>query len=292
VAAKGRDVVAVRGQTGGDEILPSFEAAMGELGRLVGLERPKALLEELYAMAVIGRERRRVGLRTEPQALHMAFVGNPGTGKTTVARLMGKALQRLGVLSRGPFVEVERADLVGEYIGHTALRTRAVLERASGGVLFVDEAYALVRGGEKDFGREAIDTLVKGLEDRKDDLVVILAGYPLEMAAFLAANPGLSSRIALKIEFPDYTADELLAIAEEVLRERDYRLSPDARLFLAKALRGQGGIPEGNARSVRNLMEEAIRRQAVRLAGRGRWTRAELMTIEWADIRGAKSYAW
>lgn len=274
----------------GEEPLPSFELAMADLGRLIGLEKPKALLQELYAVTAVSRERRRHGLKTEPQSLHMAFVGNPGTGKTTVARLLGKAFHRLGVLSRGHFVEVERADLVGEYIGHTAIRTREVLERASGGVLFVDEAYALVRGGERDFGREAIDTLVKGIEDRRDDLIVILAGYPLEMSAFLSANPGLASRIALKLEFPDYTPQELLQIAESMFKERDYRLSADARLFLQKALHAQGTKPYGNARFIRNLVEEAIRRQAVRLMCRGHWNRQELMTIEWADLRACRAW--
>jgi stage V sporulation protein K len=268
----------------------AYRACVAELGRLVGLEKPKLLLEELYALAVVSRERRRQGLKSEPHALHMAFLGNPGTGKTTVARMIGRAFHRLGLLTKGHFVEAERADLVGEYVGHTAIRTRELLDRAMGGVLFVDEAYALARGSDRDFGREAIDTLVKGLEDRKHDLVVILAGYPDEMRSFLRANPGLASRVAIQLEFPDYTPRELFRIAEAMLEERQYRLSHDARTFLARSLADASGRPRGNARFVRNLLEEAIRRQAVRLAREARFTRTELMTLEWRDL--APCRAW
>jgi stage V sporulation protein K len=269
----------------------SLAQALAPWDRLVGLERVKGLVQELYAYALVSRLRAAAGVPCPPVSLHMAFSGNPGTGKTTVARLLAQALKDLGLLERGHLVEVSRADLVGEYIGHTAQRTRAQLDRARGGVLFVDEAYALARGGEKDFGREAIDTLVKGMEDQRQELVLILAGYPAEMEQFLKANPGLESRLALHLHFPDYRLGELLAIAQTMFSERHYVLAPGVQSFLPGAVArvllatGEG---RGNARSVRNLVERTARRQAVRLMREGdpaamdprRWSRIERSDLE------------
>ena len=173
----------------------------------------KKLVRELQAFLEIQRRRTEARLVAQPVALHMVFKGNPGTGKTTVARVLGRIFHVMDVLPKGHLVECERADLVGQYIGHTAQRTREYIQKAMGGVLFIDEAYSLARGGEKDFGKEAIDTLVKAMEDHKDEFVVILAGYRAEMEFFLASNPGLRSRFPIHMEFPDYTCDELLQIA-------------------------------------------------------------------------------
>lgn len=281
-------VVASRETEG--EPLPSFEEAAGDLLRLVGLRRPKELFREIYALARVDRERRRFGLKVERQSLHMVFFGNPGTGKTTVARLFGEGLRRVGLLSRGHFTEVGRVDLVGEYVGHTAQKTHRALRQAQGGVLFIDEAYALGRGGERDFGREAIDTLVKEIEDGKGDLVVILAGYGDEMARFFEINPGLASRIPLRLAFPDYGADELLKIAQTILEERDYRLTPDGRYFLQRSLEDHANrlaVANGNGRLIRNLMERAIRQQALRLMDKDPLTPQELRGIGWSDIQGS-----
>lgn len=261
--------------------------AMQELDSLIGLDEVKHLVRELAAFVEIQRRRTRAGLAAEPLVLHMIFRGNPGTGKTTVARILGKVFKEMGVLQKGHLVEVERADLVGEYIGHTAQKTRDQVKRAIGGILFIDEAYSLARGGEKDFGKEAIDTLVKAMEDHKDDLILILAGYRDEMARFLRTNPGLKSRFPIHIDFPDYTCDELLRIGEVMLKHRQYKMSPDARTRLVELLTGiaaDAELPQGNARFVRNLIEKAVRRQAVRLVAKPDCTREDLMTITRQDI--------
>jgi stage V sporulation protein K len=234
--------------------------------------------------------RTRFGLASEATGLHMIFTGNPGTGKTTVARLLGRLFKEMGVLPRGHMVEVERADLVGEYIGHTAQRTREVAKRALGGVLFIDEAYSLARGGEKDFGKESIDCLVRAMEEHRGELMLILAGYPDEMEWFLAQNPGLRSRFPMTIAFPDYTVDELLAIAEKMWRERDYELSLDGRAALRNILKGRSWQTEGdqgNARSIRNLVERSLRCQALRLVGQRDLTREQVMSIARADLEDA-----
>lgn len=266
------------------------QAVIAELERMVGLGQVKALVRELQAYIAIQLRRAKAGLASEPGSLHMIFTGNPGTGKTTVARLLGRLFKEMGVLPKGHTVEVERADLVGEYIGHTAQRTRDVVRRALGGLLLVDEAYALARGGEKDFGKEAIDHLVRAMEEHRGELVVIFAGYPDEMAWFLRQNPGLRSRIALTLHFPDYTAEELIAIAEQMLEQRDYRLTPDGKAALRQILYGNPWLTageNGNARAVRNLVERAIRRQALRLVDRSDASRAELMAITRADLESA-----
>lgn len=271
--------------------LRSLDEVFRELDELIGLREVKELVREIYAYAQIQRKRQAAGLTADTQALHMVFRGNPGTGKTTVARLLGEIFRSIGVLPRGHLVEVERADLVGEYVGHTAQKTREQVRRAVGGILFVDEAYSLARGGDKDFGKEAIDTLVKAMEDYRGQLVLILAGYRMEMDMFLASNPGLRSRFPVQIDFPDYTVEELLAIARQMLRRSQYELTADAQGRLLRYLRDlaqTSALPHGNARLVRNLVERAIRRQAVRLVRKGTEpTRAELMQIHWADIESA-----
>ncbi len=270
-------------------------AALAELDGLVGLESVKVLLREFVAFATVQGWRSRAGLCADPLVLHMVFSGNPGTGKTTVARIVGRILCGAGLLSRGHLVEVERADLVGEYIGHTAAKAREVVRRALGGVLFIDEAYSLARGGERDFGREATDVLVKAMEDQREGFVLILAGYTAEMARFLRTNPGLRSRFCSYLEFPDYTPDELLAIADAMLARRQYRLTASARLRLAAALRhpdSRGALAAGNARLVRNLLERAIRRQAARIVREARGspsatTLMDLLTVDLDGWRGA-----
>ena len=280
---------AERGSADRDVHLSAASDALRELDAMVGLGEVKALVHELRAFIEVQRRRARAGLSTEPMVLHMVFRGNPGTGKTTVARIIGRLFRDLGVLQKGHLVEVERADLVGEYIGHTAQRTREQIKRALGGILFIDEAYSLARGGEKDFGKEAIDTLVKAMEDHKDNLILILAGYQDEMEKFLRTNPGLRSRFPIHIDFPDYTVDELLEIAEAMLARRQYRLTDEARALLLAVIwdkMAREVIP-GNARLVRNIIEKAIRRQAVRLYSQGTWTRDDLMTITRAEIEQA-----
>lgn len=263
-------------------------AVLAELDGLVGLTTVKQHVREIHAYRTIQAKRAAVGLSHEATGLHMVFTGSPGTGKTTVARLLGRLFKEMGVLSQGHLVEVERADLVGEYIGHTALKTREVVKRASGGLLFIDEAYSLARGGEKDFGRESIDCLVRAMEEQRGDLVIIFAGYSDEMDWFLSQNPGLHSRLPLRIQFPDYTQEELLAIAEIMWQKREYQLSADARLLMRHVL-GQPywGATEGNARAVRNLVERSLRCQALRLVKQPECSREQLMQIERPDLEAA-----
>lgn len=266
------------------------ESIMQELDSLVGLAEIKRLVQEIRAFIEIQNRRRDLDLVSDPHMLHMIFKGAPGTGKTTVARILGKLFQALEVLPKGHLVEVERADLVGEYIGHTAQKTRDVIKQAIGGVMFVDEAYALARGGEKDFGKEAIDTLVSAMENHRDQFLLILAGYPEEMTWFMASNPGLLSRFPMHLDFPDYHPKELMAIGRLMLAEREYRLTPEAETNLEQYLADREGFwhpNAGNARMVRNLMERAIRRQAVRLMPRkNHLTRDDLMTLTWSDVEG------
>lgn len=260
---------------------------MNELNSLVGLKEVKEMISEIQAYISIQQQRSRFGLKSEPLTLHMIFKGNPGTGKTTISRLLGKIFLGLGVLSRGHVVEVERADLVGEYIGHTAQKTREKLKKALGGILFVDEAYSLGRGGEKDFGKEAIDVLVKGMEDFRNEVVLILAGYRWEMERFMELNPGLRSRFPVQIDFPDYSVGELLQISDLMAAERHYRLTPDAKEFLKNYLGKElrtGSYNIGNARLVRNLLEKGIRRQALRLCKQNNLTREELISITPVDL--------
>lgn len=262
------------------------QGAIDELNSLIGLHQVKNLIFEIYAFSEVQKKREKVGLASESTVLHMVFKGNPGTGKTTIARIIGKLLFEAGLLEKGHVVEVERADLVGEYIGHTAQRTREQIRKAHGGILFIDEAYSLCRGGDKDFGKECIDCIVKGMEDAARDTVFILAGYPLEMEQFLRTNPGLRSRFPIHLDFPDYSVSDLIKIAELMLGKRDYKLAPEALGTLESILREKTAcepIPS-NARLVRNLIEKAIRRQSVRLMREGTFAKQDLILVQCRDL--------
>jgi len=262
-----------------------------QLNAMVGMEQVKAIVYEIYALLHISRMRQELGLSQSSHVYHMIFKGNPGTGKTTIARIVAKLFQKMGVLSKGHLVEVERADLVGEYIGHTAQKTRDLVKKAMGGVLFIDEAYSLARGGEKDFGKEAIDTLVKHMEDSKNQFILILAGYPYEIEQFLLTNPGLPSRFPLIIDFPDYSTDQLMEIGELMMKERDYTLSQHAAFKLRQLIMQAKQTEQfsfSNARYVRNLIEKAVRQHAVRLMNhypRSTPSKSELMSIRSEDIK-------
>mgnify|MGYP000848138545 CR=1 FL=1 len=264
-----------------------LNAALDELDDLVGLKDIKDLIKQLEAYIRLEQMRKEKGLKYEPLTLHMIFKGNPGTGKTTVARLLGKILKGVGILSKGHVVEVERADLVGEYIGHTAQKVRENVKKAMGGILFIDEAYSLARGGEKDFGKEAIDTLVKAMEDHKSEFILILAGYRDEMEYFLNANPGLKSRFSLQFDFPDYTMDELMLISDKMTAARDYKLTPKAKRKIYKLLircLNDNRIKEGNARLIRNIIEKSIMNQAWRIYKKSPIMKNDLIFIEEEDI--------
>ncbi|MFJ5760823.1 stage V sporulation protein K [Neobacillus sp. NPDC093182] len=259
-----------------------------ELGALVGMEEMKRMIKEIYAWIFVNKKREELGLKARKQALHMMFKGNPGTGKTTVARLIGKLFLKMNVLSKGHLIEAERADLVGEYIGHTAQKTRDLIKKAQGGILFIDEAYSLGRGGEKDFGKEAIDTLVKHMEDKQHEFILILAGYSREMDYFLTLNPGLHSRFPLVIDFPNYTIEQLMEIASRMLDEREYSLSHEAEkklkdhLIWVKAVLSPNSF--SNGRYVRNIIEKSIRAQAMRLLLQNSFDKHELMTLRSNDL--------
>lgn len=258
-----------------------------EFSSFVGLKDLKTSIKEIYASILINEKRKESGLKDSKQVLHMLFKGNPGTGKTTVARKLAKIYHEMNILSKGHFIEAERADLVGEYIGQTAQKTRAIIQRAMGGVLFIDEAYSLSRGGEKDFGKEAIDTLVKHMEDQHQDLVLILAGYPYEMERFLTFNPGLESRFPFILEFDDYGVEELMEIAKRMVDEREYKFSREAewklRNHLARKVRACSAN-FSNARYVRNVIERTIRLHAVRLLSKDNYSSNDLMLLTGEDM--------
>jgi hypothetical protein len=240
---------------------------LAELDALVGLDHVKAEVRKLTSLLRIQAIRAGRGLPTIETSQHLVFSGNPGTGKTTVARLLSQIFRSLGIVDRGHLVETDRSDLVAGYVGQTATLTHRVLESALGGTLLIDEAYALARGGENDFGKEAIDTIVKFMEDHRDDLSIVACGYPAEMAELVAANPGLRSRFTRTIHFPDYTTDELVAIFELIAGSKRYELDDGARERLRDLVdaepRGRGF---GNGRFVRNVFEAAVGLQALRLA--------------------------
>lgn len=258
-----------------------------QLEQMIGLAEVKKTLAEIIAFAMIQDKRSEQHLKACPLVLHMVFKGNPGTGKTTVARILGKIFHDIGLLTKGHLVEVERADLVGEFIGHTAQKTREMIKKSLGGIMFVDEAYALAQGGEKDFGKEAISALVKAMEDNRDNFIVILAGYSAEMEQFLRSNPGLRSRFPIQINFPDYDSEDLFQIALQMYNEREYELTSKCRWKLRTHLNEFVKIRHphsGNARYARNLVEKSIRLQALRIIDRKVLTRKELMYIEESDL--------
>jgi probable Rubsico expression protein CbbX len=272
------------------------EAVLDELDRdLVGLAPVKQRIRDIAALLVVDRLRLAHGLQAQSPSLHMCFTGNPGTGKTTVALRMAQILHRLGYVRKGHLVAVTRDDLVGQYIGHTAPKTKEVLKKAMGGVLFIDEAYYLYRPeNERDYGQEAIEILLQVMENQRDDLVVILAGYKDRMDTFFQSNPGMSSRIAHHLDFPDYTQGELEAIAERMLGAMAYRFGPGAREAFAEYLQRRIAQPHfANARSVRNALDRMRLRQASRLfADRERpLTRDDLSTIEAPDVRASRVFA-
>ncbi|RIV29314.1 AAA family ATPase [Alicyclobacillaceae bacterium I2511] len=272
-----------------------LQASLQEFDQLVGLQSVKTVVAEILSYLYMQERRQSLHLRNEPLVLHMVFMGNPGTGKTTVARLLARMFHDCGVLEKGHLVEVERADLVGEYIGHTAQKTRDVIKRALGGVMFIDEAYSLARGGSKDFGRESIDALVKGMEDYRNQFIAIIAGYQREMEWFLDTNPGLPSRFPIHLQFPDYDLVSLLEIARRTAAEREYRFNAGAEIQLRSQLQrakmDQLGQPFGNARLIRNIVERAVRRHAVRLFEIPHLSREQAMTLLPEDFIGEDAQA-
>ena len=264
------------------------QSAMEELNALIGLTQLKTDIQQQFTMMQIQKKREAMGLRIEKQSLHMVFTGNPGTGKTTVARIMGRLFQEIGVLSKGQLVEVQRADLVGGYIGSTAPKTLEKIQEALGGILFIDEAYTLVGKGSNDFGQEAIDTLLKAMEDYRDDLIVIVAGYPQQMKDFVNSNPGLESRFTRYFQFPDYTEDEMLQIFKKLCTSRDYQISSDALEAAAmqlREIRRSAGENFANAREVRNYFQKLLVSQSTRLGTMSNPSLEDLMTITLDDVK-------
>ncbi|AKH37579.1 MULTISPECIES: CbbX protein [Nitrosomonas] len=261
---------------------------------LIGLKPVKARIHEIAALLLVDRVRKRLGLSAGAPSLHMCFTGNPGTGKTTVASRMSEILHRLDYVREGHLVSVTRDDLVGQYIGHTAPKTKEVIKRAMGGVLFIDEAYYLYKPeNERDYGAESIEILLQTMENNRDDLVVILAGYKDRMDKFFQSNPGMRSRIAHHIDFPDYGVDELVAIAKLMLAAQNYRFSPDGEKAFIEYIRLRMAQEFfANARSVRNALDRARLRQANRLftGGKKTLTNIDLMTIEAEDIRASRVF--
>ena len=266
----------------------NLEEVLEELDReLIGLAPVKMRIRQIASLLLVERLRSQIGLSTEPPSLHMCFTGRPGTGKTSIALRMAKILHRLGYVQRGHMVQATRDDLVGQYVGHTAPKTKEILQKAIGGVLFIDEAYYLYRAeNERDYGQEAIEILLQFMENRRDDLVVILAGYKDRMDSFFQSNPGFHSRIAHHIEFPDYTLEELMAIADLMARQQMYAFDESARAALQEYLRMRVRQPHfANGRSVRNAMDRIKLRQAIRIVQQGGCIdRDELARIDAADI--------
>jgi probable Rubsico expression protein CbbX len=266
----------------------NIEAVLEDLEKeLVGLAPVKRRIREIAALLLIARLREEQGLATEKPTLHMSFTGHPGTGKTTVALEMAKILQRLGYVRKGHLVVATRDDLVGQYVGHTAPKTKEVIKRAMGGVLFIDEAYYLYRPeNERDYGQEAIEMLLQAMENQRDDLVVILAGYKNRMETFFQSNPGFHSRVGNHLDFPDYSLDELMEIAELMVKRQHYELDDAARLAFREYLTLRMPQPHfANARSVRNALDRVKSRHANRLmAARGLVSKDDLARLDAADI--------
>lgn len=270
-----------------------LQALLDELDSLVGLDRVKANVRSLINLVKVRKLREQNGLPIPPMSLHLVFMGNPGTGKTTVARLIARLYRAVGVLSQGQLVEVDRAGLVAGYVGQTAIKTAEAIQKALGGVLFIDEAYALVSGdGQNDFGREAVETLLKAMEDHRSDFVVIVAGYENLMEKFIASNPGLESRFNRYFVFEDYDGEQLNRIFLSMCRKNGYAPDADCRAF-AEALFARmyenRGANFGNARDVRNLFENAVAAQSDRLAALDAPTVEQLQTLITADLEAAET---
>jgi len=260
---------------------------------LVGLAPVKARIRQICALLVVDRVRRRLGFASETPTLHMSFTGNPGTGKTTVALRMAEILHKLGYVRKGHLVSVTRDDLVGQYIGHTAPKTKEILKKAMGGVLFIDEAYYLYRQeNERDYGQEAIEILLQVMENQREDLVVILAGYAARMDQFFRSNPGFRSRIAHHIDFPDYADAELMSIARTMLAAQNYKFSPEGAKAFESYIEARRKQPLfSNARSIRNALDRARLRHANRYFEQDGPVRVEdLMTIDAADVLASRVF--
>lgn len=281
------------GGTAEEELPPpeKIEDLRAELDSYIGLEEVKREVSNLINMATVFKRRQEAGLPTTDFSLHMVFTGNPGTGKTMIARLMARIYRSLGILSKGQLVEVDRSGLVAGYVGQTAIKTRQQITKALGGVLFIDEAYALNGRSDNDFGQEAIDTVLKAMEDQRDDLIVIVAGYDELMERFIHSNPGLESRFNRYLHFDDYSTDEMVDIFKLQCKKGSYRLEKGAeaevREFIDEA-NDAGGVTFGNARGVRNLFEQILTEQANRLAGMAEFTKDDLMTITKDDVWKAR----
>ena len=270
----------------------TLEDLKAELNSYIGLDHIKSEVNSLINWIGIMKARKQEGLPVPDMSLHMVFSGNPGTGKTMIARLMARIYKCLGILSKGHLVEVDRSGLVAGYIGQTAIKTQEVISKALGGVLFIDEAYALSNKGENDYGQEAIDTLLKAMEDHREDFIVIVAGYTELMQRFISSNPGLESRFNRFMHFPDYTVEELVGIFDMRCGKSAYTLSEDARKILPKILEEKNKDPKsfGNGRGVRNLFEHAISNQADRLSqDMENLTKEKLMQITSEDLMNAAS---
>ncbi len=268
-----------------------IEALKAELNELIGLSGIKREVNNLINMVTVHNLRKQSGLKTVDMSLHMVFSGNPGTGKTMIARLMARIYRSLGVLSKGQLIEVDRSGLVAGYVGQTATKTSEVIKKAIGGVLFIDEAYTLTSAkGENDFGQEAVDTLLKAMEDQREDLVVIVAGYDGLMDRFIHSNPGLESRFNRYLHFDDYTIDEMMSILELQLKKGQYTLTEEARSAVREyiELANTGSIAFGNARGVRNVFERLLIAQANRLATAESPTKEALMEITAEDVQSAE----
>ena len=266
---------------------PTAINPLDELAGLIGLASVKAEVATLRNLVRIQQARKAQGLPVPPMTHHLVFTGNPGTGKTTVARIIAAIYRELGVLSKGQLIEVDRSQLVAGYVGQTALKTQAVIESAMGGVLVVDEAYGLSAGGSQDFGSEAVDTLLKLMEDRRDQFIVIVAGYPKPMESFLASNPGLRSRFGRTIAFPDYDPRDLLAVLQSFVAEAHCLLTPAASALAAERLASIYAARSdtfANARTVRAMFERMLEHQSNRLATDRDLTREELVTLEESDV--------
>ena len=266
-----------------DEHRGEIQDSLDKLNKLTGLAKIKTQIHDLVSEVSINALRSGYGLKTPAPTRHMVFIGNSGTGKTTVARIVAEIYRHLGILTRGQFVEVDRSGLVAAYSGQTALKTKDVVKSAIGGVLFIDEAYAIMRSENDDFGYEALDTLTKEVEDHRDNLVVILAGYKDEMNKFIHSNPGLCSRFRTVVDFDDYSKDELFDIYTKMLKDNDYFLSELAEKECKEYFAHVSSI-DGNARGVRNLFEETMRLQARRLYELPSLTKDNLITINDVDL--------